>query len=333
MTARGTRVLVLLASVAGLAVAAWAFGRAGVGEVLEATGRIGLGGFLVFCAYSLGVSVLLGAAWLASAPDTPLSRLGLFTWARIVREGVADLLPFTQVGGLIVGARTLAARGIALPLAFGSMIVDMTTEMTAQLVFTLFGLAMFVVLVWAAPDAGGLLPLILGGTGMMAVLIAALLLTQRHAASLANRLGMLAPARSLVAVERLAAELRRLYGRRDRVAAAFLFNGAAWVASALGAWLALRLMGIAVPVWSVLTVESLIFTVRSVAFAIPGAIGVQEASYVLLAPLLGLPPTAVLALSLVKRARDVAIGLPAVLAWQAQEARAVVRVGQQGDAG
>jgi len=71
----------------------------------------------------------------------------------------------------------------------------------------------------------------------------------------------------------------------------------------------------------VLAIESLIFTVRSVAFAVPGAIGFQEAAYVLVGPMFGLPPETALALSIAKRARDVAIGAPALLAWQVIEVR------------
>ena len=64
-----------------------------------------------------------------------------------------------------------------------------------------------------------------------------------------------------------------------------------------------------------------------VAFAIPGAIGVQEAAYLLIGPVFGVPPTSALALSLLKRARDLAIGVPAILLWQAGEYRAVARGG------
>jgi len=83
-------------------------------------------------------------------------------------------------------------------------------------------------------------------------------------------------------------------------------------------------MGSQVPLWAVLMIEALIFTLRSVAFAIPGAIGVQEAAYVLIGPLVGLPPATALALSLLKRARDVVIAVPALLVWQIGEYRRVV---------
>jgi len=42
----------------------------------------------------------------------------------------------------------------------------------------------------------------------------------------------------------------------------------------------------------------------------------------------GLPSETALALSILKRARDVAIGLPALIAWQALEARTVLARGR-----
>jgi len=51
---------------------------------------------------------------------------------------------------------------------------------------------------------------------------------------------------------------------------------------------------------------------------------VQEVGYLLLAPVAGVAPEVLLALSLLKRARDVGLGVPTLLVWQAFEARAVV---------
>jgi hypothetical protein len=45
---------------------------------------------------------------------------------------------------------------------------------------------------------------------------------------------------------------------------------------------------------------------------------------VLIGPLVGLPPATALALSLLKRARDVVIAVPALLVWQIGEYRRVV---------
>jgi len=68
-----------------------------------------------------------------------------------------------------------------------------------------------------------------------------------------------------------------------------------------------------------LVIESLLYAVRSLAFAIPNAFGVQEAAYIILGEGFGLTPEMALALSLLKRARDFAIGVPVLVAWQLLE--------------
>jgi hypothetical protein len=71
-------------------------------------------------------------------------------------------------------------------------------------------------------------------------------------------------------------------------------------------------------------IERLVCAARSVAFAVPNALGVQEAAYALLTPLVGVGKEIGLAVSLLKRARDIAIGVPIVLIWQALEGRRVL---------
>jgi putative membrane protein len=312
----------LLATIVGLAVAVWIFGATGFADIIAVARRIGVGGFLLFCLWSLGTFLLLGAAWLAAAPGEWAGRVGLFSWARMVREAVSDLLPFSQLGGIVVGARTLTTAGVPTARVYGSLVVDMTTEMAAQLIYTLFGLALMGSLLMGNGAAVALRPMILGGTGIMIAIILFFFVAQRSALDLTGRIaGHFLPG-SVETLGDIRAELTAIYVKRSRVALAFGFNLVAWVASGVGAWLVLHLMGVRVSVWDMLSLESLIFTLRSVAFAIPGAIGVQEAAYALAGPLFGLPPESALALSLAKRARDIVLGLPTLLLWQATEARA-----------
>jgi hypothetical protein len=70
-----------------------------------------------------------------------------------------------------------------------------------------------------------------------------------------------------------------------------------------------------------LILESLGQAIRAAAFAIPGALGVQESGFIVLGGVLGVPPAPSLALSLVKRARELALGLPGLIAWQITEGR------------
>jgi uncharacterized membrane protein YbhN (UPF0104 family) len=62
---------------------------------------------------------------------------------------------------------------------------------------------------------------------------------------------------------------------------------------------------------------------RSATVFVPAAIGVQEAGYASLVPLFGLSPETGVAVSLIRRARDIAVGIPALLTWQLVEARRV----------
>ena len=278
----------------------------------------------MFVAWSGGVLALLGMAWLSVARGVAADRLALFVWARTTREAATDILPFSQLGGLVVGARTLAAFGVPQPVVYASMIADMTTEMAAQLVFTLVGVALLLLVLMDAPVQQGLVPLALVGLAAMAALMALFVFAQKPVLQLAGALGGRVLPGSVAAVAAVRDELDAMYRAPARVIAAFVWNLAAWLASASGAWIALRFMGAIRPLWAVLMIEALIFTLRSVAFAVPGAVGVQEAAYVLIGPLVGLSPATALALSLLKRARDVIIAVPALLTWQMGEARRVL---------
>jgi len=122
-------------------------------------------------------------------------------------------------------------------------------------------------------------------------------------------------------VDRILDELAGFYRHHGAITLSLLLNLLAWIASAANAWLILWLMDEPLPFLHVVALEALIFALRSVAFLIPGALGVQEAAYALLGPVFGLPPSSAVTLSLVKRGRELAVALPALLLWQGYELR------------
>ena len=311
---------IALATLAGLGAAFWAVGLVGFGALLHATGRMGWGGFAGFCAASLLLSLILGAAWWASMPGQPPGRLPLFTWARIAREGANDLLPFSQVGGLIVGARTLTRHGLPGPRTYAAMVVDLTTEMASQAVVTLFGVAALASILIEG-DRHQVGPAAWIGVGLSIATAAAFVLLQRPMLKLAGEIAQTMLPDVPIALDRLHEELSDIYAHRVAVVLSFLLNLAGWLYAGLLASMALAMIGEPIAFWRIVALESLIFALRGAAFIVPGAIGVQEAGYVLLGPLIGLGPETAVALSLVKRARDVAIGLPALLVWQALDLR------------
>jgi glycosyltransferase 2 family protein len=69
--------------------------------------------------------------------------------------------------------------------------------------------------------------------------------------------------------------------------------------------------------------ESLGQAVRSADFAIPGVMGVQEGGFLVIGNLYGIAPEISLALSLVKRIPDLALGAPGLVMWHVLERRRV----------
>jgi uncharacterized membrane protein YbhN (UPF0104 family) len=70
-----------------------------------------------------------------------------------------------------------------------------------------------------------------------------------------------------------------------------------------------------------LIIETMGQALRSAAFIVPGALGVQEAGFLVLGTIFGLAPETGLSISLVRRIRELALGLPAILTWQLVEGR------------
>jgi putative membrane protein len=267
----------------------------------------------------------LGVALYIMSPGEPLGRLGHFIWSRATREAATDVLPFSQLGGLLVGARTLQQGGVARPVVHAALIADLTTELASQLLFTLFGVAMLATELVDQNAAAAVRPAIMIGAGLCIAMMAAFAIFQRPALAIAGRIGERLLPGSGTAAAAVRAQLDFVYRQRERLAAGFLVNLLAWITSATGAWIALRFMGVEISLWAVLVIESLIFALRSAAFILPGAIGVQEAAYLLLAPLFGLDPASAVALSLLKRGRDLALGIPFLAIWQVTEGARLLR--------
>jgi putative membrane protein len=310
-----------LALLVGFALTAGMVLYVGVGSLEKAVRTVGWIGFLLYGLYSVLVFIPLGAAWWVVAPGSDARGPQSFIWSRLLREAASDVLPFSQVGGLVVGIRAMAAAGLGEAVIIASLIVDLTTEMAAQLIYTLFGVAMLVATLAHATGARDLISTTVLALVIGAAILGGFVVFQRRGLDF---LGMLAGRwlkDTQARADAVQEVLKAIYARADRLGWSFLLHCFSWLASGAGSWLALGFMGSHLPLWKVLTLESLMSAVRSVAFMTPGGLGFQEGAYVLVAPLFGLPPESGLALSLLKRAKDIAIGVPALLVWQAGEGR------------
>lgn len=297
------------------------FGFRGVGHALFAVGWLG---FLVILGYHLAGIAFLGLCWSVVAPHS--APLSAFLWGRLIRDSGSEVLPLSQLGGFVMGARAAMLLGLSGPAAIASTIVDVTLEVLAQLGYTAIGL---VILARLRPDEPMIGWIALGlGVGLAAVV--GFVAVQRRGSPLVELALRLATSRwssgqEIVTTARPVFDaFAVIYRRRFALFLAFLMHLVAWIASSAEAWLALRLMGAHLGIASVIAVESLLYAIRSVAFAVPNAVGVQEGAYLLLGGAFGLPPETALALSLLKRLRDLVIGVPALVVWQVLEARRVL---------
>jgi glycosyltransferase 2 family protein len=246
----------------------------------------------------------------------------VFVRARMVRDSVAEVLPLSQLGGIALGVRAAILQGVGSPLACASMIVDVTTEMVAQIGYAALGVAILKALVTQSPVVASLTTACLAGLLVATVAAALFLAVQRHAQRLTGKVAaLLLRQAGQQFTAGVGAALDAIYRSPGRVALSLALHFAAWILSAIAVWLGFRLMGTHVAVVSVLAIESLVYAIRSAAVLIPNALGIQEAAYAFLGPLFGVSPDLALAVSVLKRARDIVIGVPVLLMWQAAEGR------------
>ena len=111
------------------------------------------------------------------------------------------------------------------------------------------------------------------------------------------------------------------YRRRSALTLSSLLRLVGWVAGVGEVWLTMWALGRPLSLTDAFILESLSAGVRGAAFMVPGALGAQEGGLVLFGALLGIPADLALAISLAKRVRELALGLPGLAAWQWVEGR------------
>jgi glycosyltransferase 2 family protein len=288
----------------------------GIGAVASAALRIGWGGFGLLCASGLALFLVLASAWSVLIPKSSWWAL---LWGRMVRDSAAEVLPLTQFGGFVAGARAAIVSGVSPALTAGSMAVDVTTEIFAQIAYVALGLLVLLarapgsVLVDSILKAGAL------GTVLLLIGGSLFLFLQRHSVWLTERIASQRFPNGTARMDGVVATLHSIHRAPGRLVLSTAIHFVGWIAAAAATWFVLLLIGAKIDLLGVLAIESIVYGARSAAVIISNALGVQEGTYAILAPLVGLPVEMAVALSLLKRARDIAIGIPVLLAWEAAE--------------
>eukprot|EP01037_Dinobryon_pediforme_P001518 gene1518-1541_t len=308
-----------------IGLVAW-FGAQAIGlEVLEAGWAIP-----ATLALHLVQLYLSAVAWRISV-GLRLPRMIVYFRLRWIREAVNSLLPVAQMGGNLVGIRMLAQRGVPGAVAGAGTTLDLTVEALTQFVWTMVGIAVLTVISpdesWKPWVEGGLITMGIGLVGFVIAQRAGLL---RLIETFASRLQRVFPGLSMDSVRGLHAELMRLQANREALAQASAIHLLAWALGTFEVYLALTAMGVPVTLTEALVIESLGMAARSAGFVVPGALGVQEAGFILVCGLFQIHPDTAIALSMVKRVRELTVGIPGLVAWQWSEGKRLVRKHQIG---
>ena len=279
-------------------------------------------------AYHFAVPVFLDAlAWWVLFPRSDRLPLRKLLWMRWIGESVSTLVPSAAVGGDIVRARLAAINGAPLPVAAGAVLVDLTLGVFTQAAFTLLGV---VLLVGVTGQKNFVRPTLIG-TLIGVVGVAGFYFVQRlgmfrFLALIVARLANSPEWQSLVhGGETLDQTIRALYARRKAVIACCAWTIISLVAGSGEIWIALHALDLHATFVNALILQSMVLTIRSAAFAVPGGLGVQEGGYLFVGNLLGIPGDAAFALSLIARVRELALGIPGLICWQVIEARRLWR--------
>nr|WP_202126757.1 flippase-like domain-containing protein [Cupriavidus sp. SW-Y-13] len=284
-------------------------------------------GLAVVAAFHL-VPLVLDAGAIAVLLDRK-TRHGSFCSALKARwtgEAVNSLLPAGQIGGPVLMVRYLSHRGARMRDAAAAITVSTTTQALSQMLFALLGIVVF----GAQGDLSGYQTPIIAVTVVLAACVLAFCVLQRRGmfgrvmrigqklfgkrkAAEDGHAGAGRWAGLALRADAVDSAIRELYRDRKKVAASFGLNLLGWIAGTGEVWLIMHFLGHPVSWAEALLLESVGQAIRGAAFAIPGSLGAQEGGYLLLAPLVGLPPDAALALSLAKRVRELILGIPGLV--------------------
>ncbi|WP_454716852.1 flippase-like domain-containing protein [Caulobacter segnis] len=291
----------------------------GAGAVRELVAQVGWQVVIVILAH-LPVTFLATISWEVLLPPDRRPPLSFLFRVRFIKEAVNALLPVAQVGGDVVRAKLSARNGLTLAEATASCIVDVLAGTVGLVMFVLTSLIVAMVTLHDPRLAQAGLALV----GIIVAIVAAAYVA--HRAGVGRRLGQFSQRWTALAgrVGELGEAFRVIGRQRNNLFASWAWHLAAWIAGAFETYVSMWALGLNPTLLQALIVEGLAQTAKVVGFAIPGALGVQEGGYLLLGGALGLTPDQALALSLLRRLRELVLGGIGLVVWRMTKPEATI---------
>ncbi|MBE7730280.1 lysylphosphatidylglycerol synthase domain-containing protein [Komagataeibacter sp. FXV3] len=335
------RKLTILLAILGLALLTGCTAWLGAGSVMKAIVSIGFTGFMATVMAQLAVDAILGLAWHAACRDIPFVQLLV---SRMIRDAAASCLPFSQLGGMVLGIRATCSsdlfagakgRHVDGSEAACANLVDITTEVMGQILFILTAVACLVAHQQSSPFAR---PVMIGLV-LLSMGIAGFIYTQRRGGDLLKRAGKMLGNNMaaqwqdamLSSADSIQERFDAIWSHPSRIVQGALLHYVGWLGSAATIWVAYYFLGAHLGFGGAIAIEGVACGIMSVSFLVPAGLGVQEAAYMALGSAFGIAPSVSLGLSLLRRGRELVIGIPMLLLWQAMEMRALRRRSTQGE--
>jgi putative membrane protein len=303
--------------------------REGAGQVGLAIARAGWG-LLGVTLYHLLQTLSDAAGWSALIPPRykiPLIKSFFLHW---IGESINNLLPTGRLGGDVVMTRLGAIWGLPIRVSTAVMSVDLTIGIITKVIYLIVACIMLIAVTGRSDLVKPALLAILVATFAVAGFYAVQRLgIFRWSAILASRLAKSPKWNALVkGGEAVDQAIRSLYGSRGGIAGCTFFWVLSWIIASGEIWLTLRALGLSLSFSTAVILESAALAVRAAAFLVPAAVGVQEGGYIVLGNLLGIPGEIALALSLIRRMRELVLGIPGLVVWHLIEARRLWQYGR-----
>ena len=318
------RRVAVLGLIAGAAIAVVLVAHFGFRSIREVLVGLGWSGFVVVVVFHLLLITLMGVAWWLLGTGRTDAKVWRFVWGRLIRDSASEVLPLSHVGGFVFGARALTSSGVNGLFAAASTFVDLSIELVTKIAYTLAGIFL---LCWYKPGSGLVRPAIIGLSVLAMLVLVAFSVMKRGEQFIGRAESKFAGLwdRNDFGIENLKDMIRNIYRKRTALSLAFLIHLCGWFLGGVETWITLRLMNIPIGLGEAITIDSLVSTVRGASFMVPNAVGIQEGAYIVLAGLFGVAPAGALSLSLVRRGRDIAIGIPSLSAWAVTEGHNAAR--------
>lgn len=288
-------------------------------------------------------AIILASGWpilLVPLAWSPTVFLGSMTWQLLFEPGkeppfrqifmalwmgrsVNTLLPVASLGGEVVKARMLILWGYPKAEASASVFVDKTVQVFGTIIWGLIGVTLLV----HYSVEQDLIAAALTGFAVLGAGVAGFVMVQKVgiASAMVKSAHKVTKAEIFENMKQGADQIdvcvRATYARPGRLLLATFWRTLTLLLQTAEVWAAAYVLGYPITIMEAMFLKSMTSTLSDVAFMIPNAYGIQEAAFVVLGAMIGLPPDLMLAISLSIRIRELIVDLPGLALWQHAEGR------------